>query len=131
MLVLGAIFALLVTGVWLYCLVDILVTPAAGCRYLPKPAWLAIVALTFGIGAAAWMCIGRPLSMPQRQSWRPRDSSRWYPPDHRTALAKTRHPAGRARTSATTVPAGPDDDPEFLSALDRAIRGNSQAGGEV
>ncbi len=125
MLVLGAIFALLVTGVWLYCLVDILVTPAAGCRYLPKPAWLAIVALTFGIGAAAWMCIGRPLSMPQRQSWRPRDSSRWYPPDHRTALAKTRHPAGRARTT------GPDDDPEFLSQLDHMIRGGYDPGTEA
>ena len=29
------------------------------------------------------------------------------------------------------APRGPDDDPEFLRALDRAIRGNSQAGGEV
>jgi hypothetical protein len=29
------------------------------------------------------------------------------------------------------VPRGPDDDPEFLRALERAIRGNSQAGGEV
>jgi hypothetical protein len=29
------------------------------------------------------------------------------------------------------MPAGPDDDPEFLRALDRAIRGSSQAGGEV
>jgi hypothetical protein len=29
------------------------------------------------------------------------------------------------------MPVGPDDDPEFLRALDRAIRGNSQAGGEV
>jgi len=35
--------------------------------------------------------------------------------------------AGTARTVPST-PIGPDDDPEFLRALDRAIRGNSQAG---
>jgi hypothetical protein len=123
MLVLGALFALLVTGVWLYCLVDILVTPAAGCRYLPKPAWLAIVVLTFGIGAAAWMCIGRPLSMPQRRPWRPPGYSHGYPPD--ATVARTRHPAGRARAT------GPDDDPEFLSQLDHMIRGGYDTGNEA
>jgi hypothetical protein len=29
------------------------------------------------------------------------------------------------------APKGPDDDPEFLRALDRQIHGNSQAGEEV
>jgi hypothetical protein len=48
-----------------------------------------------------------------------------------TAAVLTRHPAGRARVAATARPNGPDDDPEFLRALDRAIRGNSQAGEEV
>jgi hypothetical protein len=33
--------------------------------------------------------------------------------------------------AARRTPRGPDDDPEFLRALDRAIRGNSQAGEEV
>jgi hypothetical protein len=37
--------------------------------------------------------------------------------DQRAALARSRHPAGRAR------PIGPDDDPGFLRELDHLIRG--------
>jgi hypothetical protein len=33
--------------------------------------------------------------------------------------------------SARATPKGPDDDPGFLRALDRAIHGNSQAGEEI
>jgi hypothetical protein len=39
--------------------------------------------------------------------------------------ALARHPAGRARAAdAAAAPKGPDDDQEFLRALDRAIRRN-------
>jgi hypothetical protein len=39
--------------------------------------------------------------------------------------AAARHPAGRARVSDPLAPPkGPDDDQEFLLALERAIRGN-------
>ncbi len=71
MLLAGALFALFMTGFWLYCLTDAIVTPAAECR---------------GLGSSS---------------------------------------------AEPAEPRGPDDDPEFLRALDRAIRGNSQAGGEV
>ncbi len=59
MLLLGALVALLAAGVWLCCLVDILLTSRSGCRHLPKPVWLAIVALTFVVGAIAWLLLGR------------------------------------------------------------------------
>jgi hypothetical protein len=132
MLLSGALFALFMMGFWLYCLTDAILTPASEFRGMPKPAWIAVITLTFIGGAVAWLIVREPLSSPvsplasapHRRYFR---RGQWTDADDAVA----RHPAGRARTSATTAPAGPDDDPEFLRALDRAIRGNSQAGGEV
>jgi len=43
-----------------------------------------------------------------------------------------RHPAGRARNGDASIgPKGPDDDPDFLRALDRVIRGSYEAGDEI
>jgi len=136
MLLSGALFALFTMGFWLYCLTDAILTPASECRGLPKPAWIVIITLTFIGGAVAWLIVREPV----RNSWAPLPrwdadprgdpaggtfrAGRWTDTDD----AVIRHPAGRART---TAPRGPDDDPEFLRALDRAIRGNSQAGEEV
>jgi Phospholipase_D-nuclease N-terminal len=136
MLLSGALFALFMMGFWLYCLTDAILTPAGECRGMPKAAWIAVIALTFIGGAVAWLIAREPLRSPASLAPAPRPdepgaryfrSGRWTDADDAVA----RHPAGRARASAATVPAGPDDDPEFLRALDRAIRGNSQAGGEV
>jgi hypothetical protein len=136
MLLSGALFALFMTGFWLYCLTDAILTPASECRGLSKPAWIAIIAVTFIGGAVAWL-IARPpvrgssVEVTRRPGRIPDDSDdddsfrsqRWTAADD----AVVRHPAGRAReTHATpTVPKGPDDDIEFLRALDRANRGNS------
>jgi hypothetical protein len=60
MLLLGALFALLVPGFWLYCLADVALTPGDECRGLPKAAWVAIVAGTFAIGAIAWLAARQP-----------------------------------------------------------------------
>jgi hypothetical protein len=137
MLLSGALFALFMMGFWLYCLTDAILTPASAFRGLPKPAWIAVIALTFIGGAVAWLIVREPLSSPASplaSAPHPDDPGgryfrreRWTDADDAVA----RHPAGRARTSASMMPAGPDDNPEFLRALDRAIRGNSQVGGEV
>ncbi len=135
MLLMGALGALLAVGAWLYCLVDIVLTSRAGCRRLPREAWLAIVALTFTIGAAAWLFLGRPRSgslrsprpgVGQRRRLRSplRARARQGDFDPRAAIARSRHPAGRGR------PIGPDDDAEFLLQLDRMIKGGSDAGNE-
>jgi Phospholipase_D-nuclease N-terminal len=128
MLLLGALFALLATGVWLYCLVDIVLTSRSGCRHLPKPAWLAVVTVTYVAGAGAWLLLGRPgagpsrlAESPPRRPGRPRTGHA----NPRTALARSRHPAGRAR------PIGPDDDPAFLLELDHLIRGGRDAGNDL
>ncbi|SRR6266566_4775794 len=117
MLLTATLCGLLAIGVWLYCLVDILITSREGCRHMPKQAWLAVVALTFAIGAAGWLLIGRA------RTGRPRRRRRMVTAYHvaerdprSAALARSRHPAGRAR------PIGPDDDPAFLHQLDQMIR---------
>jgi len=140
MLLSGALLALFITGFWLYCLTDAILTPASECRGLPKPAWIVIISLTFIGGAIAWLVVRQPVS----GSYAPLAAPRWDPdrpgdPDdgyfrtrRRTGTdrAVARHPAGRARVADTarTSAIGPDDDPEFLRALDRAIRGNPRAG---
>jgi hypothetical protein len=137
MLLSGALLALFMMGFWLYCLTDAILTPASEFRGMPKPAWIAVITLTFIGGAVAWLIVREPLCSPasplasaphqDNPGGRYFRRGRWTDADDAVA----RHPAGRARTSASMVPAGPDDDPAFLHALDRAIRGNSQAGGEV
>src|ERR1700761_1487280 len=60
MLLLGALFALFVVGFWLYCLIDVALTPSDECPRLPKAAWVAVVAGTFVIGAVTWRGVRRP-----------------------------------------------------------------------
>ena len=143
MLLAGALFALFMTGFWLYCLTDAILTPAAECRGLPKPAWVVIITMTFIGGAIAWLIVRQPvrpsssLSLTSASPWdseSPDDedsfrSERWTDADDAVA----RHPAGRSRATdaALAAPKGPDDDLDFLRALDRVIRGNFQAGEEV
>jgi hypothetical protein len=160
MLLLGALFALFVSGFWLYCLVDLALTPGSECRGLPKAAWIVVVAGTFIIGAAAWLAVRRParamvapvppagheaggdgagLPPPRPREGRDRpfprsgrpDLNSWDGPDVCGSLeaeaALLRHPAGRSRPRGASSPSsrakGPDDDPEFLRLLDRAIHG--------
>ncbi len=133
MLLSAALFALFMMGFWLYCLTDAILTPAAECRGLRKSTWIAVIAATFIGGAVAWLVVRRP----------PRDSSVPLMPLPRGDFARegcsvksphgtdaddalARHPAGRARVTNAGGPApkGPDDDEEFLRALDRVIRRN-------
>ncbi len=143
MLLSGALFALFMTGFWVYCLTDAILTPAPEYRGLPKPGWIAIIAVTFIGGAIAWLIVRPrvrgsstgptapvpPLEADSSADDGPFRGERWTAADDAVA----RHPAGRAMVAdaARATPKGPDDDPDFLRALDRAIRGNSQAGDEL
>ena len=134
MLLSGALLALFMTGFWLYCLTDAILTPAADCRGLRKQGWVAVIAVTFIAGAFAWVVVRRPVRDAVRvpvTGWDPDDSDdenaadspslNWTDADD----AAARHPAGRAKvTDPDAAPKGPDDDPGFLSALDRVIRRN-------
>jgi hypothetical protein len=87
---------------------------------------LLIAGLLVG-GMLRWWLAGRALPRPGHPSHHPRDTQaalrrhpaareRWLEPDGLRAL----HPPDGPGPSK---PTGPDDDPEFISALERLIRG--------
>jgi hypothetical protein len=128
----GALLALFMAGFWLYCLTDAILTPAADCRGLTKQGWVALIAVTFVVGAFAWLIVRRPVRDAARvpaPRWEPDGSEgegndgslTWTAADDAVA----RHPAGRGKTADPHVaPKGPDDDREFLAILEQAIRRN-------
>ncbi len=109
----GVLFVAFLAGCWLYCLTDAALTPAAEFRALRKPAWIALIAVTFVLGAIAWVIA--------RHRRRPARALHLF----LAAEAVARHPASRARQADPyyrPYPAGPDDDPEFLQMLAERIR---------
>src|ERR1700760_1984073 len=139
MLLLGALFALFISGFWVYCLVDVALTPSNEFRRLPKSAWIAFVAVTFVIGAAVWLAVRRPAqptagpvpASPSRPSGRGGGGGDQpgrgggHPGNERPRPVSgpgARNPA-LADAEQAGAPRGPDDDPDFLRSLDRAIHG--------
>jgi len=91
---------------------------------------LLIAGLLVG-GMWVWCLAGRTLPRPRHPSRdgrgaqaairrHPAGRERWLEPD---GLA-----LGRAGARGSGPPAGPDDDPEFISALERLIRGEDPGG---
>jgi hypothetical protein len=79
--------------VWVWSLVESLLTPRHEVRNLPKAAWVLFVLLLGPLGAIGWLALGRP-----RRTARPSSPPR--------SLRR-----GRPRVK------GPDDDPDFLRRL--------------
>lgn len=107
MLLPGVLIVAFLTGWWLFCLIQAAFTPAGEFPGLGKGRWVVLIAVTFVLGAAAWVirCEAR-----RAQLW---------------LLSPSAHPALRSRPGA---PIGPDDDPEFLELLGRRIRGTYETG---
>jgi hypothetical protein len=124
----GVLFVLFLAGCWLYCLTDAALIPAAEFPGLRKPVWITVIAVTFIVGAVAWVIARkrwRAMYWPLRSAAHPdsdyaADTLRGTPMDVAEALA--RHPATRSKNTPS-VPVGPDDDPEFLRKLAARIRG--------
>jgi general stress protein CsbA len=120
------LFALVLTGCWLYCLADAALTPADAFPGWRKRAWLIVIAVTLIAGAVAWMIASR--------NWRPQ---RWSPAAANLIIIERRgegivwypSPPDGSR-SGPSGPIGPDDDPEFLRELAQRIQGNSTGTGE-
>lgn len=104
MLFFDGLFGLIMLGLWIFCLVDVITTPAADCRNLPKVAWLIIVLLLPDIGSILWLVAGRDWARGVAAVGAPAASR----PEGRPA---PRRPAAPAR------PTAPDDDEEFLAGL--------------
>jgi hypothetical protein len=137
MLVPGVLFVLILAGCWVYCLIDAALTPTVVFRGLPKAAWIGIIAVTFVVGAIAWLVYRATLRAGPRLTSRftagpramPAHTYVYWHPDWAAAEASVaRHPAGRFRKTPAdgwAGPKGPDDDPDFLRELDRRIKGAS------
>jgi hypothetical protein len=133
----GVLFVLFLAGCWLYCLTDAALTPARSFHGLPKRAWIILIAVTFVVGAIAWIICRRPrrssrwaLTSAGHPAFAGYDNILWYP-SRSTATAEAeaaalaRHPASRSKNAdnpGRIVPIGPDDDPEFLARLAERIR---------
>ena len=114
----GLLGAVLVLG-WLFCIIDVIMTPEGECRYLPKLLWLGIVVLLADLGALLWLLAGRP----------------WPngPPLERLLGAGGSRDHGRWERSAPAYPeydrpgrfaaTNPDDDDAFL----RQVRERAEA----
>ncbi len=60
MLYLDGFFGLIFLAVWIFCLIDVITTPADSVRNLPKIAWVIIVLVLDILGAVIWLVAGRP-----------------------------------------------------------------------
>lgn len=106
MVVYEGVGLLLVVALWIFCLVDVIVSKEDECRNLPKLLWLLIVLMLPDIGSVLWLIAGRPKGL--RQAWQQRAP--------RTTTPRT-GPA--PRTTMRSPGANPDDDDEFLRSIRR------------
>jgi hypothetical protein len=96
------------------------------------------VLILAGCGAMAWLSSRRPRrarsAPPTGASAVPAHTHVYWHPDWAVAADPLApHPAGdfgETLTDDSARPKGPDDDPEFLCALERQIRGTSGDSGE-
>jgi hypothetical protein len=79
-----------------YCVLDVLRTPAEAVRTLPKPLWLLLVLAPF-FGPAAWFLAGRA---PKRAAPAPRPVERGAPDDDEDFLRELRRRAEEQRRRA-------------------------------
>ena len=72
----GIVRGLLVLGLWIFCFIDVLMTPETACRNLPKLAWVFIVLLVPFLGSIGWLVAGRPWNRSAQTYVSSRSSSR-------------------------------------------------------
>ena len=123
MLLSGVLFVLFLAGCWLYCLTDAALRPAEAFPGWRKRTWVAVIAVTLIAGAIAWMIA--------RRNWR---SHRWSSTDAANLMIIDRSganviwypqpPTDYVDHVGSTIPRGPDDDPEFLRQLAQRIHGS-------
>lgn len=79
-------------ALWVYCLVSVIVTPAAAIRRLQKPIWVIVVLLFPLLGSLAWLVLGRPRGAARRRSAFEREAPA-YPEYDRPGRAAAVDPA--------------------------------------
>jgi hypothetical protein len=115
MLVYEGVGLLLVVALWIFCLVDVIVSKEDECRNLPKLLWLLIVLMLPDVGSVLWLIAGRPRG--QRQPWPGGRRQSWQ--QRTTHPTSSQRPRMAPRTPMPSAGANPDDDDEFLRSIRR------------
>jgi hypothetical protein len=127
------LFALVTVGICVPCLLDVARTPRYLVRTMTKTSWLIVVIVFWVFGSVAWLLLGRPggrlVLLRRDEAWlarpgpaeavRRHPASRWAEPGYDPSDRQHRDDREPGRSSG---PIGPDDDEEFLLALERQIR---------
>ncbi|MGH8889870.1 MAG: PLD nuclease N-terminal domain-containing protein [Acidothermaceae bacterium] len=106
MLLFDGAAGLLLLALWLFCLVDVIVSDEYACRNLPKMVWFVIVLILPDVGSLLWLILGRPQGI-RRQGTR-------VPASGIGSGVGGRYRATRGRY---TTPTNPDDDEAFLQQV--------------
>jgi hypothetical protein len=106
------VFALLLVGLWLFCIIDVITTPEDSVRNLPKLAWLLIIILLVDIGSIAWLVAGRDWNKGTRNLPYKGNRGNVGRVGNRSATASSPRAGSRPGRASN-----PDDDEEFLAGL--------------
>ncbi len=117
----GALFVVELCLV-VYCVLNIITTPDADVRNLPKLLWLVLVLLFPIVGGIAWLVAGRPQgparSLPYKGNTgippeydRPGRAAAYRPDDDEAFLRGLRERAEQQRKAAEQERKAPDSDP--------------------
>lgn len=98
-LALRGVPALLEIGLLIFCLIEVIQTPADEIRGLAKGWWIVLIVVVPVVGGIAWLFAGRPLRQRDPNGWRPGSGFPEYQRSNRRA------------------PLGPDDDADFLREI--------------
>lgn len=52
---------LIITVLWVFCLIDVITADEGGIRHLPKMVWLLLVIFVPLAGSIVWLVAGRPI----------------------------------------------------------------------
>ena len=116
MVVLGGAGVVFELALLVYCVLNVITTPEAEVRNLPKLVWLLLVLILPLVGGIAWLVAGRPVG-PQRPGGLPYKGNTGRFPEYDRP--------GRA------VAQNPDDDEAFLRQLrERAEEQRRKAKGD-
>src|SRR5438477_11465010 len=95
MLEVDGVVALVLLGLWIYCIFDVVTTDESFCRNLPKMVWLFIVFFVPDIGSIIWLVAGG------RRRRRSESATLGIAPnDARSALRTARGSASTSTSSA-------------------------------
>src|SRR5688500_7543804 len=104
-------------ALWVYCILDVIMTDEHRVRNLAKSMWLMIVIFTFDVGAIAWLVAGQP----------PRVRAGVLPYTGNTGAAAAFPEYDRP---GRFVPTNPDDDEAFLRRVRERAEEQRQAEAE-